>query len=142
MPADRYPTVADFAEALAAGALEPVSFPEGPRRGRGRRITISAAAIVGLLLAVLLGLNVGNGLERLLGGGSAGRIRSLAVLPLENLSGDPQQEYFADGMTDQLITSLAEIKALRVIARLSVMPPSKVRNRRPQRLPGRFELMR
>jgi TolB-like protein/DNA-binding winged helix-turn-helix (wHTH) protein/Tfp pilus assembly protein PilF len=48
-------------------------------------------------------------------------IRSLAVLPLENLSGDPSQDYFADGMTDQLITDLAQISALRVISRTSVM---------------------
>lgn len=48
-------------------------------------------------------------------------VRSLAVLPLENLSGDPEQEYFADGMTDALITELARIKTLDVISRISVM---------------------
>ena len=48
-------------------------------------------------------------------------IRSLAVLPLENLSGDASQEYFADGMTDQLIAPLGQISALRVISRTSVM---------------------
>jgi len=48
-------------------------------------------------------------------------VRSLAVLPLENLSGDPEQEYFADGMTDDLITQLAKISSLRVISRTSVM---------------------
>ena len=48
-------------------------------------------------------------------------IESLAVLPLENLSHDPDQEYFADGMTDDLITDLAKISALRVISRTSVM---------------------
>ena len=48
-------------------------------------------------------------------------IHSLAVLPLENLSGDPSQEYFSDGMTDQLITELARIPALRVVSRTSVM---------------------
>jgi len=48
-------------------------------------------------------------------------IRSLAVLPLENLSGDPSQNYFADGMTDELITDLAQISALRVISRTSAM---------------------
>jgi len=48
-------------------------------------------------------------------------IRSLAVLPLENLSGDASQDYFADGMTDELITDLAQISALRVISRTSVM---------------------
>ena len=48
-------------------------------------------------------------------------IRSLAVLPLENFSGDAGQDYFADGMTDELITDLAQISALRVISRTSVM---------------------
>ncbi len=48
-------------------------------------------------------------------------VRALAVLPLANLSGDSQQEYFADGMTDALITTLAQIGALRVISRTSVM---------------------
>jgi TolB-like protein/DNA-binding winged helix-turn-helix (wHTH) protein/Flp pilus assembly protein TadD len=49
------------------------------------------------------------------------RIRSLAVLPLENLSGDAAQEYFADGMTDELTTRLGQINALRVISRTSAM---------------------
>ena len=49
-------------------------------------------------------------------------IRSLAVLPLESLSGDASQDYFADGMTDELITDLSQISALRVISRTSVMP--------------------
>ncbi|HEY1472281.1 MAG TPA: protein kinase [Candidatus Acidoferrum sp.] len=51
----------------------------------------------------------------------AGAIQSIAVLPLENLSGDPAQEYFADGMTDALITELSQIKKLRVISRTTVM---------------------
>ena len=54
-------------------------------------------------------------------GGGAGRIESLAVLPLENLSHDPKQEYFADGLTEALITSLAKISALHVVSRTSVM---------------------
>jgi len=48
-------------------------------------------------------------------------VRSIAVLPLANFSGDPAQEYFVDGMTDELITDLAKIGALRVISRTSVM---------------------
>ena len=52
---------------------------------------------------------------------SSPRIQSLVVLPLENLSNDPEQEYFADGMTDQLITNLAQISALKVISRTSAI---------------------
>jgi serine/threonine-protein kinase len=51
-----------------------------------------------------------------------GAIQSIAVLPLANLSGDASQDYFADGMTDALITELSQIKKLRVISRTSVMP--------------------
>ncbi len=54
-------------------------------------------------------------------------IRSLAVLPLESLSSDASQEYFADGMTDELITDLGQISALRVISRTSVMPYKRAR---------------
>jgi len=59
-------------------------------------------------------------------------IRSLAVLPLENLSADASQNYFADGMTDELITDLAQISALRVISRTSVMVYKGARKPLPQ----------
>jgi len=58
-------------------------------------------------------------------------IDSIAVLPLDNLSGDAQQEYFADGMTDALITNLAQIKDLRVISRTSVIQYKGVRKSLP-----------
>src|SRR5579862_4011124 len=59
-------------------------------------------------------------------------IRSLAVLPLENLSGEASQDYFADGMTDELITDLAQISALRVISRTSAMVYKGARKPLPQ----------
>src|SRR5580704_11791233 len=59
-------------------------------------------------------------------------IRSLAVLPLESLSNDPSQDYFADGMTDELISDLGQISALRVISRTSVMAYKHARKPLPQ----------
>jgi TolB-like protein len=55
------------------------------------------------------------------GGKSLAPIRSLAVLPLENLSGDASLDYFAEGMTDELITDLVKYSSLRVISRMSIM---------------------
>jgi len=59
--------------------------------------------------------------DRIRGKAPTAPIHSVAVLPLENLSRDPEQQYFADGMTDALITDLAKIHALRVISRNSIM---------------------
>jgi len=59
-------------------------------------------------------------------------IRSLAVLPFESLSSDPSQDYFADGMTDELISDLGQISALRVISRTSVMSYKRARKPLPQ----------
>jgi len=59
-------------------------------------------------------------------------IDSIAVLPLQNLSGDPEQEYFADGMTEALIMNLAKIKSLRVISRTSVMQFKKTHEPLPE----------
>jgi TolB-like protein/DNA-binding winged helix-turn-helix (wHTH) protein/Flp pilus assembly protein TadD len=85
-----------------------------PKRLRSRRWGIVALALaLGLaILAIWLIRSRGR---------SPTGIRSLAVLPLESLSGDASQNYFADGMTDELITDLAQISALRVISRTSVM---------------------
>ena len=80
-------------------------------------------AVVGVLavVVVLVGADVGGWRGRLVGRTAASRIKSLAVLPLANLSGDSEQDYFADGMTEELIGRLAGIHNLRVISRTSVM---------------------
>ncbi len=79
--------------------------------------TLLAAA---LLIAGAVGLNVG-GLREKLFGAPAPKVNALAVLPFANLSNDPEQEYFADGMTEELISQLAQIGALRVTSRTSAM---------------------
>jgi FimV-like protein len=86
-------------------------------------------AVAGLFLIGLLYMAVWISRPRI---GSALTIRSLAVLPLENLSGDPSQDYFADGMTDELITDLAQIRALRVISRTSVVTYKRTRKPLPE----------
>ena len=83
-------------------------------------VTMFIAALY-LLVGWLVWIDVGGVRARLFGSGNPGRIESLAVLPLENLSGDPAQDYFADGMTEALITDLSKIGALKVISRTSAM---------------------
>ncbi|HET9180199.1 MAG TPA: winged helix-turn-helix domain-containing protein [Terriglobia bacterium] len=89
-------------------------------KGLVPKLWASAFVFVGVI-AVMLGLDTGGLRQRLIYWSGPPRIRSVAVLPLENLTGDPAQEYFSDGMTDALITDLAKIQMLRVISRTSVM---------------------
>jgi TolB-like protein/DNA-binding winged helix-turn-helix (wHTH) protein/Tfp pilus assembly protein PilF len=81
-----------------------------------------------LLLIVAASLAV----WKLHSGNRAPVIRSLAVLPLESLSNDASQDYFADGMTDELISDLGQISALRVISRTSVMAYKHARKPLPE----------
>ena len=105
--------------ALAPLSSPTDSEPTGPgiRLKRGTWIgSRSAAGIgIGVAIAALLSWMLYSQFQPLT------PIRSLAVLPLENLSGDASQDYFADGMTDALIADLAQIGALRVISRTSAM---------------------
>jgi len=107
------------------------------QRRRARIFGIATLALAGVV-AALVGVNVAGLRDRLLTtvgarhGVPVPKIESLAVLPLENLSHDPEQEYFADGMTDELIAELGQIEALRVISRTSVMQYKGVKKPLPQ----------
>jgi TolB-like protein/Tfp pilus assembly protein PilF len=96
------------------------SLPMPAIKNLSRRHVLFLGGIVSVTLALVLGLNW----ERLSGARTDARekpITSLAVLPLENLSRDPQQEYFSDGMTEALTDDLSKITALRVVSRRSAM---------------------
>ena len=91
-------------------------------RWLARRRFLRLAAVLVVFVVALLAGNVGGLRDWLLGGVSTGQIQSIAVLPLANLSGDPEQDYFAAGMHEALITDLAKLGGFkRVIARSSVM---------------------
>jgi TolB-like protein len=97
--------------------------PEKPD-GRGRRHALIAgagAAILSGLALVFVGLRSTPAVPHPALSGAKHMITSIAVLPFDNYSGDPNQEYFSDGMTDELTTDLANISTLRVISRGSVM---------------------
>jgi len=109
-------------------ALAAATLPEQPRTERANRWTgrVLAAGAGALLLIAAFGYGVARWRSSTPSSAQqpvtqARVIRSIAVLPLDNFSGDPTQEYFADGMTDELTTDLASISALRVISRGSVM---------------------
>jgi TolB-like protein/Tfp pilus assembly protein PilF len=117
-PIDRFGTAREFAEALTAAPPTPVA--------AGSRLSSrSRWAVAGLALLVVAGYALVR--SGVLGtGGAAGdaggsQIRSIAVLPLDNYSGDPTQDYFAEGITDELTAKLASISELRVISRGSAM---------------------
>ncbi len=128
-PENRYSSareiVVDLHRLTTGSTLAPVR----SRRGRTRRVLPLAAVT---LVAVLIGLNVRGIRDRWFGPSGTRQIRSLAVLPLTNLSGDPEQGYFADGMTEELIMNLSKISALRVISRTSVMQYKGVKRPLPQ----------
>jgi len=138
-PADRFVTTQQFVDALATpsgGSMARERTATAGESGRGairrraswayrlagRRWTLPVALTV--IVAALVALDVGGLRERVTGNpaGEAGTIR-LAVLPFENLTGDPEQEYLSDGLTEEMITQLGQLhpQGLSVIGRPSVM---------------------
>src|SRR5271170_5639269 len=91
------------------------------RSARVQRRLWYAAGAFAVMVVVIAGLLWKASRPHRAPGALPGAIQSLAVLPLANLSGDPGQDYFSDGMTDALITELSHIRKLRVISRTSVM---------------------
>jgi TolB-like protein/DNA-binding winged helix-turn-helix (wHTH) protein/Tfp pilus assembly protein PilF len=111
------PPGSDHAEEKDREATALVTDRNGKRGRPTQRWRLTAIGLIGLVLAATIYLKFFRGSSSI----SEGAIKSLAVLPLQNLSGDPSQEYFADGMTDALIGDLAKIRGLQVISRTSSM---------------------
>jgi serine/threonine protein kinase/TolB-like protein/Flp pilus assembly protein TadD len=120
--------IARFLEGLPVQAHRESLVYRGRKFLKRNRVPVMTAAIAAVLvLALVAGL---GRLTKLYEGTEPG-VRSVAVLPLENLAGDPEQEYFTDGFTDALIGELARIRGLRVISSTSVMSFKGVRRRLP-----------
>jgi TolB-like protein/DNA-binding winged helix-turn-helix (wHTH) protein len=88
---------------------------------RGLRIGLGAGLGIGALLIAAMGIVPGNIFHRLSIRSRTPQIRSIAVLPLKNLSDDPSQKYFAYGMAEELIADLSQMRALRVVSHTSVL---------------------
>ena len=136
--AERFQSARDLAFNLRAALTSSTATETSPIAARlPRRRAVWLGGGVGLLVLIVGGLFLVQ--RRAARPGAPGdvpaaspRIASLAVLPLQNLSRDPEQEYFADGMTEALITDLAKIQALRVISRTSIMQYKGVKKPLPQ----------
>jgi len=113
-------TVTLPAERGATGSVTPEE-SKVPRRQGYNVWLYSLAAVAAVAAIALVYLGRRTLADRLLHREQAASIASIAVLPLDNLSGDKSQDYFADGMTDELITQLARDSTLRVTSRTSVM---------------------
>jgi len=137
-PANRYPSakelIADLNQ-VESGDLSSLIAGK-PRRGVKRNffqrpLPMSILALVGAA-ALLFALNIGGVRSFLTGRAKTPQVQSLAVMPLENLSKDPEQDYFADGITDALITELGQLSALQVKSSTSVMQYKKTKKSLPE----------
>jgi serine/threonine-protein kinase len=124
-PAQRYQHASEVRAALDALATPSSASVAAPpvtlwKAGVSRRARVAGGGVL-LVVGVLAAAAGLDWIRSLRPGAGPPKIESLAVLPLENLSGDPAQEYFADGMTEALIGNLTQIRALKVVSRTSAM---------------------
>ncbi len=128
-PSRRYQSAAEIAVDLRRIA-EPGSSAQARAYRRPSRLAALGITVAVLAMAASLYFGLVRGSFR--GSAAAPHIVSLAVLPLQDFSGDQRQEYFADGMTDELITQIAQATNLRVISRSSVMQYKKTSKTLPE----------
>jgi len=134
VPRRGYRFVAPVLERLAVNGETSASPMEGQAERAGKRshASVFRVAIAGLCAAALLAAGFVYKRKGQLFGLAPRRIHSVAVLPLQNLSGDPSQEYLADGLTEALVTDLAQVRSLRVISRTSIMTYKGTKKKLPE----------
>ena len=128
-PEARFQAARDVAFALEEASSAGGAPSATPSRRARRRLALAGVLVALLVLAALA---LPRLRRRPSPEGAVGRIQSLAVLPLQSFSRDPEQDFFADGMTEELITHLAQIGSLRVISRTSAMAYKGSRKPLPQ----------
>jgi TolB-like protein/Tfp pilus assembly protein PilF len=133
-PATRYQTARELSFDLRRLQTASADVSTGVKPPKVRAHWVNIAWLMAILLAAVAisFLMVRGWRARARATSQIPSIMSLAVLPLENLSHDPEQEYFADGMTDELTTELAHISALRVVSRTSAMSYKRTSKTLPQ----------
>src|SRR5882724_7340171 len=120
-------------EEVQAPWMEPETSKTGVTQTTvARRPDLGSGFLVTLVACLALGFAIWMTWQHFYTKSAAPVIRSLAVLPLQNFSGDPAQEYFADGMTEELITELSRIHAIKVISRTSIMEYKGTKKHLPQ----------
>lgn len=140
-PQQRYGSVAEFSQDIDCHLqrqpikARPSTFAYRVSKFAQRHkteVTATFAVLVVIAAAASFAFNAGGIRNRLGTGSSQTRIQSMAVIPLANISDDPAQQYFSDGITDALITDLAEIGSLRVISRTSSMQYKQTKKTLPE----------
>ena len=114
-------------EDSSSGAGSPPLAPAAARSKLPWKLLLAAAALMALAVFAWIGIRRYQSVRN-----EQAPIRSIAILPLENLSADPEQEYFSEGMTDELITDLAQVSGVRVTSRSSVMHYKHTQKTLPQ----------